>query len=169
MINVVLYTPEIPQNTGNIIRTCAGTNARLHLIKPLGFSLDKKDVRRSAVNHIDDIEMFVYEDWQDFLDQNEGTLYFITRYGKKPHSSFDYSNVEENIYFVFGCESSGIPKAILRNDLERCLRIPMSSKIRSLNLSNCVTMVVYEALRQQEYAGLFFEEQYKSADFITEE
>ncbi len=169
MINVVLYTPEIPQNTGNIIRTCAGTNARLHLIKPLGFSLDKKAVRRSAVNHIDDIEMFVYEDWNDFLSKNDGTFYFITRYGKKPHSSFDYSCCDENIYFIFGCESSGIPKDILKKYFDYCLRIPMSNKIRSLNLSNCVTMVVYEALRQQNFASLYFEEQFKSKDYIFEE
>ncbi len=169
MINVVLYNPEIPQNTGNIIRTCAGTNAKLHLIKPLGFSLDKKSVRRSAVNHIDDIEMHVYENWDDFLSKNEGTMYFITRYGKKPHSSFDYSNRDENIYFVFGSESSGLPKEIMRSALDKCLRIPMSSKIRSLNLSNCVTMVVYEALRQQDYYDLFLEEQFKSSDYITED
>lgn len=169
MINVVLYNPEIPQNTGNIIRTCAGTNAKLHLIKPLGFSLDKKSVRRSAVNHIDDIEMHVYENWDDFLSKNEGTMYFITRYGKKPHSSFDYSNRDENIYFVFGSESSGLPKEIMRSTLDKCLRIPMSSKIRSLNLSNCVTMVVYEALRQQDYYDLFLEEQFKSSDYITED
>lgn len=169
MINVVLYNPEIPQNTGNIIRTCAGTNARLHLIKPLGFSLDKKDVRRSAVNHIDDIEMFVYEDWNEFLSKNTGTFYFITRYGQKPHSEFDYSNIEENLYFVFGSESSGIPKEVLRNDFDHCLRIPMSDKIRSLNLSNCVTMVVYEALRQQNYHGLYFEELFKGANYIMED
>lgn len=169
MINVVLYNPEIPQNTGNIIRTCAGTNTRLHLIKPLGFTLDKKDVRRSAVNHIDDVELFIYEDWNDFLDKNDGVMYYITRYGKKPHSSFDYSSLEENIYFVFGSESSGLPKSIMRDDIDKCLRIPMSSKIRSLNLSNCVTMVVYEALRQQDYYDLYFEEQFKGADFITED
>lgn len=168
MINVVLYNPDIPQNTGNIIRTCAGTNARLHLIKPLGFSLDEKNVRRSAVNHIDDIEMIVYEDWDDFISKNEGTFYFITRYGQKPHSTFDYSNIDENIYFVFGSESTGLPKEIMRENFENCLRIPMSDKIRSLNLSNCVTMVVYEALRQQNYHNLYFEEQFKSKNFINE-
>ncbi len=168
MINVVLYNPEIPQNTGNIIRTCAGSNARLHLIKPLGFSLDEKNVRRSAVNHIDDIEMFIYEDWNDFISKNQGEFYFITRYGKKPHSTFDYSNVDENIYFIFGSESSGLPKKITIDYLDKCLRIPMSNKIRSLNLSNCVTMVVYEALRQQDYHDLCFEEPFKGADFLTE-
>lgn len=168
MINVVLYNPEIPQNTGNIIRPCAGSNARLHLIKPLGFSLDEKNVRRSAVNHIDDIEMFIYEDWNDFISKNQGEFYFITRYGKKPHSTFDYSNVDENIYFIFGSESSGLPKEITIDYLDKCLRIPMSNKIRSLNLSNCVTMVVYEALRQQNYHDLCFEEPFKGADFLTE-
>ncbi len=169
MINVVLYNPEIPQNTGNIIRTCAGTNARLHLIKPLGFSLDEKNVRRSAVNHIEDIEMIIYEDWNDFISKNKGTYYFITRYGKKPHSTFDYSDVNENIYFIFGSESSGLPKEIMREHLDNCLRIPMAIKIRSLNLSNCVTMVVYEALRQQDYYGLHLEEQFKGSDFIIED
>ncbi|MFV0424144.1 MAG: tRNA (uridine(34)/cytosine(34)/5-carboxymethylaminomethyluridine(34)-2'-O)-methyltransferase TrmL [Bacilli bacterium] len=169
MINVVLYNPEIPQNTGNIIRTCAGTNAKLHLIKPLGFSLDEKNVKRSAVNHIEDVEMIIYEDWNEFLTKNKGIFYFITRYGKKPHSSYDYSNIEENIYFIFGSESSGLPKEIMRTELDNCLRIPMSNKIRSLNLSNCVTMVVYEALRQQNYYNLYFEEQFKSSNFIIED
>ncbi len=169
MINVVLYNPEIPQNTGNIMRTCAGTNAKLHLIKPLGFSLEEKYVKRSSANHIDDVEMIIYENWEDFVSKNDGTYYFITRYGKVAHSDFDYSNVDENIYFIFGSESSGLPKEIMRSKLDNCLRIPMSSKIRSLNLSNCVTMVVYEALRQRNYNDLYFEEQFKSSDYIIED
>ncbi|MFV0498982.1 MAG: tRNA (cytidine(34)-2'-O)-methyltransferase [Bacilli bacterium] len=166
MINIVLFNPEIPQNTGNIIRSCAGTNAKLHLIKPLGFSLDEKSVRRSAVKHLNDIELFIYDNWEQFERKNKGTFYFITRYGKRPHSSFDYSNITEELYFIFGSESSGMPKEILKKNLNNCIRIPISNKIRSLNLSNCVSIVVYEALRQQEYKGLFFEEQIKGSDYL---
>ena len=115
MINVVLFEPEIPGNTGNIMRTCVATNTMLHLIKPLGFSLEEKYIRRSGVNYIDNCHYEVYENWQDFISKNEGTFYFLTRYGHKPHTSFDYSNSEENIYFVFGKESTGIPPKILKH------------------------------------------------------
>lgn len=167
MLNIVLYEPEIPTNTGNIMRTCVATNTRLHLIEPLGFSLDEKSVKRSGVNYIDKLEYFVYKDWNDFLSKNSGELYFFTRYGHKPHTSFDYSNKEKEIYLVFGKESTGIPKQILRNHLDNCMRIPMSSNVRSLNLSNCCAIVLYEVLRQQNYRDLLFEEPHKSKDFIT--
>ena len=102
MINVVLYQPEIPGNTGNIMRTCAATNTKLHLIKPLGFSLEEKYIKRSAVNYIDKVNYEVYESFEDFLSKNEGEFYFLTRYGKKPHTSFDYSDKTKNIYLFFG-------------------------------------------------------------------
>lgn len=95
MINIVLYEPEIPQNTGNIMRTCVATKTRLHLIKPLGFSLEDKYVKRSAVNYIENLDYRVYENFEDFSEQNQGTYYFLTRYGIKPHTSFDYSNIDE--------------------------------------------------------------------------
>ena len=169
MINIVLYQPEIPGNTGNIMRTCVATNSKLHLIKPLGFSLDEKYVKRSAVNYLENLDYTVYEDWDDFKSKNNGTFYYLTRYGKKPHTSYDYSNSDENIYLVFGKESTGIPKEILRNDLDHCMRIPMSKNVRALNLSNSVAIMVYEVLRQQDFNDLLRKEPHKSEDFIIED
>lgn len=166
MINVVLYEPEIPQNTGNIMRTCVATNTKLHLIKPLGFSLDEKAIKRSGANYINECDYTIYENWNDFLSKNSGTFYFLTRYGHKPHSSFDYSDKRENIYLVFGRESTGIPKEILKDHLDTCLRIPMTDKVRALNLSNTVAIMVYEVLRQQNYEGLFFDEPFKGRDYL---
>ncbi len=168
MLNVVLYQPEIPQNTGNIMRTCAATNTHLHLIKPLGFSLDEKYIKRSGANYIDNCNYDVYDSWDDFLKQNNGEFYFLTRYGTKPHTSFDYSNISKNIYLIFGKESSGIPKDLLKNHLDTCLRIPMTDKVRALNLSNCVAIMVYEVLRQQNYEGLLFFEPFKGKNYLKE-
>ena len=168
MLNVVLFEPEIPGNTGNIMRTCVATNTKLHLIKPLGFSLDEKYIKRSGVNYIDHCDYTVYENIEEFFSKNKGTYYFLTRYGKKPHTSFDYSNSEENIYFIFGKESTGIPPKILKPHLENCMRMPMTNKVRSLNLSNTVAIMIYEALRQQDYRDLLFLEPHKSEDFIVE-
>lgn len=169
MINVVLFEPEIPMNTGNIMRTCIATNSKLHLIKPLGFSLDEKSVRRSGVNYIDKINMEIYENMEDFYSKNKGTFYYLTRYGHKPHTTGDFSNSNENIYFIFGKESTGIPKEYLRPNLDHCFRLPMSANVRALNLSNTVAIVVYEALRQQNYNDLLFDEPHKSKDFILED
>ncbi len=166
MINIVLYEPEIPQNTGNIMRTCVATGSRLHLIKPLGFSIDDAHLKRSGVNYIDKLEYFVYENYQDFLSKNSGEFYFFTRYGHKPHSSFDYSDKSKDIYLIFGKESTGIPKEILRPNIERCMRIPMTDNVRALNVSNACAIVVYEVLRQRNYEGLLFDEPHKDKDFI---
>ena len=168
MINVVLFEPEIPQNTGNIRRTCVGTGAKLHLIKPLGFSLDEKSIKRSGANYIDKLDYEVYENYEDFKSKNKGTYYFFTRYGKKPHSDFDYSNKDENIYLIFGKESSGIDKKILKDNLDYCMRIPMTEDLRSLNLSNCVAIVVYEVLRQQDYRDLIRHEVQKGENFLED-
>ena len=108
MINIVLYEPEIPQNTGNIMRTCAGMGARLHLIEPLGFKLDTKYIKRSGVNYIDKCEYSVYKNWEDFIAKNKGEFFFITRYGK--HSPDEFNMKLDNIYLIFGKESTGIPK-----------------------------------------------------------
>ena len=167
MLNVVLFEPEIPGNTGNIMRTCVATHTHLHLIKPLGFSLDEKSIKRSGVNYIDNCHYTVYENWDDFLSHNEGKMYFFTRYGHKPHSDFSYKEEKENIYLVFGKESSGIPLEILKNDLDHCLRIPMTNKVRALNLSNCAAIMVYEVLRQQNYGDLLRTEPFKGEDYIT--
>ena len=166
MLNVVLYEPEIPQNTGNIMRTCAATNTKLHLIKPLGFSLDEKVVKRCGANYINECDYKTYENWDEFIKTNKGKFYFLTRYGHKPHTSFDYTNNKENIYLVFGKESTGIPKEILKNHLETCLRIPMTNKVRALNLSNTVAIMVYEVLRQQNYNDLLLDEPFKDKDYI---
>jgi len=169
MIHIVLFEPEIPGNTGNIMRTCVATNSKLHLIKPLGFSLEEKYIRRSGVNYIDNCDYTVYENINDFFEKNPSkNYYFLTRYGHKPHTSFDYSNSKEDIYFIFGKESTGIPKEILLPHIDKCMRIPMSDKVRALNLSNSVAIMVYEALRQQNYPNLFMEEPHKSKNFIEE-
>ena len=168
MINIVLFEPEIPTNTGNIMRSCIASNSTLHLIKPLGFSLDDKYVKRSGVNYIDKCKYFVYENIDDFYSKNTGTMYYLTRYGHKPHTSFDYSNSDENIYFIFGKESTGIPPKLLKPHLDHCMRIPMTSNVRALNLSNCVAIMIYEALRQQDYNDLLRDEPHKSKNFIEE-
>lgn len=168
MINVVLYQPEIPQNTGNIMRTCAATNTKLHLIKPLGFSLDEKHIKRSAANYIENCDYTIYENYEEFLEKNQGEFYFLTRYGHKPHTSFDYTDNTKNIYLVFGRESTGIPKELLKDHLDTCLRLPMTDKVRALNLSNCVAIMVYEVLRQQNYNDLLFEEPFKGKNYLEE-
>ena len=169
MINVVLYEPEIPGNTGNIMRTCAGTGVKLHLIEPLGFKLDEKSIKRSGVNYIDKCDYTVYKNYEDFLSKNKGTFYYLTRYGHKPHTSFDYSNKDENIYLIFGKESTGIPKEILTKDLEHCMRIPMTDKVRALNVSNSVAIMLYEVLRQQDFRDLLRTEPFKGEDYLEEE
>lgn len=169
MINVVLFEPEIPQNTGNIMRTCAGTGVNLHLIEPLGFKLDEKSVKRCGVNYIDHCNYSVYKNFDDFKSKNVGKYYYFTRYGKKPHTSFDFSDANENIFLIFGKESTGIPKEILKNDLDSCMRIPMNSNIRALNLSNSVAIGVYEVLRQQNYRDLLFTEPFKGEDYLERE
>ena len=170
MNNIVLYQPEIPQNTGNIMRTCVATNTKLHLIKPLGFRLDEAHLKRSGVNYIDKLDYELYESWEDFKAKNPGTYYYFTRYGRKPHTSFDFRNEKkENIYLIFGKESTGIPKEILKDDLEHCMRIPMTSNVRALNVSNSVAIAIYEVLRQQDYNDLLREEPHKGADFLERE
>ena len=168
MINIVLFEPEIPQNTGNIMRTCVATNSKLHLIKPLGFSLEDKYMKRSAVNYLEHLDYTVYENWEDFKSKNIGTFYYLTRYGKKPHTSFDYSNKDENIYLVFGKESTGIPKEILKPHLDNCMRIPINTNIRALNLSNSVAIMLYEVLRQQDYPNLLYYDEFKGKNYLSD-
>lgn len=166
MLNIVLFEPEIPANTGNIMRTCVATHTKLHLIKPLGFSLEEKYIKRCGANYIDKCDYTLYENIDEFFSKNKGTYYFLTRYGQKPHSSFNYSNPKENIYFIFGRESTGIPLNILKPHLDNCLRIPMTSDVRALNVSNAVAITLYEALRQQNYNDLLFYEPHKDKDII---
>ena len=169
MINIVLYEPEIPGNTGNIMRTCVAIGAKLHLIEPLGFILNDKTIKRSGVNYIDKLEYTVYSKYEDFKSKNKGDYYFFTRYGKKPHTDFNFTNTAKDIYLIFGKESTGIPKSILRDNLDKCMRLPTTANVRSLNLSNCVAIAAYEVLRQQDYPNLLKTEPHKGEDRLLED
>lgn len=152
IMNVVLYEPEIPQNTGNIARTCAATGVKLHLIKPLGFSVDEKSVKRAGLDYWHLLDITYYEDIDDFFAKNPGReFYFCTTKAPKVYSDVKYT---ENSYLIFGKESAGIPDELLRRFHDQCVRIPMVSDARSLNLSNAVAVILYEALRQNQFVGL---------------
>ena len=146
MINIVLYQPEKPQNTGNIMRTCVATNAHLHIIGPLTFSLDEKALLRAGMDYIQELHYTFYKDLDEFLaTHSEKKIYYITRYGNKSPDQFDFSKVNEELFIMFGRESTGIPYDILHDNLDSCFRIPTTDKIRSLNLSNCVAIMLYKA------------------------
>ena len=156
MNNIVLYQPEIPANTGNIARTCVGTNTRLHLIRPLGFSIDDKQVKRAGLDYWKDLDLVVWDSFEEFLENTEDKHYYlITKFGEKNYSDFDFSNKnDEEIYFIFGRETKGLTKEFREKYNNQCLRIPMSDKVRSLNLSNTAALIIYEALRQQNFSSL---------------
>ncbi len=152
MINIVLHEPEIPANTGNIGRTCVAANARLHLIEPLGFKLDEKHLKRAGLDYWDKLDVRRYLNYRDFLEKNPGAeIFFATT--KARHTYCDVSYPDE-CYIMFGKESAGIPEEILKDNPEKCVRIPMANDIRSLNLSNSVAIVLYEALRQNEFMSM---------------
>lgn len=153
MIHIVLYEPEIPQNTGNISRTCAVTGIKLHLIEPLGFELSERSIRRAGLDYWKYLDVTVYQNWEDFKSKNEGSFYYCSTKGKQCHSDVKYK-ADEELYFVFGKESHGLPEPLLKDNYERCIRIPMKGFVRSLNLSNAVAIVAYEALRQLGYPDL---------------
>jgi len=151
-LNVVLFEPEIPQNTGNIARTCAAVGANLHLIKPLGFSLRDRYLKRAGLDYWHLIEIYIYDSISEFLARHEEeNLAFITKTAGK---SYDTINFSGNLFLIFGKETAGIPQDILKQYSEACYRIPMKNQTRSLNLSNAVAVVVYEALRQNKFIGL---------------
>ena len=151
-LNIVLYEPEIPSNTGNIGRTCVATGTRLHLIEPLGFRLNEKSIKRAGMDYWDDLDVTRYIDYQDFLEKNPGAkIYMASTKAPQTYTEVQY---EEDAYIMFGKESGGIPEEILAQNKEWCIRIPMTEHLRSLNLSNAVAVVLYEALRQQDFAGL---------------
>lgn len=167
MLHLVLYEPEIPQNTGNMMRTCMATNTRLHLIKPLGFSLDEAHLRRAGMDYVKELEYQVYENWEDFTQRNPSdNYYYMTRYGKQAPSQFDFTKCEGDIYLILGRESTGIPKEILAKQLDHCMRLPMVGNARSLNLSNCAAIIIYEVLRQLDYPGLSPVEVIKGEDWL---
>lgn len=151
-MNIVLYEPEIPANTGNIGRTCVAAGTRLHLIEPLGFRLGEKELKRAGMDYWQQLDVTRYVDWADFLEQNPGAeLYFATTKAKKLYTHVDYG---PDCYLVFGKESAGIPEEILVEYPDRCVRIPMIGDTRSLNLSNSAAVVLYEALRQNGFMHL---------------
>ena len=152
MLNLVLFEPEIPQNTGNIGRTCVATNTRLHLIEPLGFRLDEKSLRRAGMDYWKDLDVTTYIDFEDFMSKNPGAkIYMATT---KAPNVYSEVNFEPDCYIMFGKESAGIPEEILVHHKEDSIRIPMVGDIRSLNLSNSVAIVLYEALRQNNFTGM---------------
>ena len=155
MLNIVLHEPEIPANTGNIGRTCVATGTRLHLIEPLGFSLSEKNLKRAGMDYWKDLDVRTYIDFDDFLEKNPGAkIYMATTKAPNVYSDVKY---EPDCYIMFGKESAGIPEEILVGHKEDSVRIPMIGDIRSLNLSNSVAIILYEALRQNGFAGMEME------------
>lgn len=152
MLNIVLHEPEIPANTGNIGRTCVAAGARLHLIEPLGFRLDEKSLKRAGMDYWNKLDVTTYIDYEDFLSRNPGVkIYMATTKAPKLYTEVDYG---PDAYIMFGKESAGIPEEILVQHKEECIRIPMLGDIRSLNLGNSVSVILYEALRQNQFSGM---------------
>lgn len=151
-LNVALIEPQIPQNTGNIARTCAATGARLHLVKPMGFQIDEKKVRRAGLDYWDKLDITYYDSIDDFFEQNkDASFYYFTTKARQAHSDVSYP---DNCFLVFGKETAGLPEELLKANPESCVRQPMRGIIRSLNLSNSVAIGVYEVLRQWGYPQL---------------
>lgn len=154
-MNIVLLEPEIPANTGNIGRTCVAAGVRLHLIEPLGFHLSEKALKRAGMDYWKELDVTTYIDYQDFLDRNPGArIYMATTKARKMYTEVSY---EPDCYIMFGKESAGIPEELLLKNQERAIRIPMVGDTRSLNLSNSVAIVLYEALRQNHFPGMKLE------------
>ena len=150
-LNIVLVEPQIPQNTGNIARTCAATGARLHLVKPMGFTVDDKKLKRAGLDYWHLLDITYYENLQDFFEKNSGPFYYFTTKARHRYGDVNYP---EGAYLVFGREDAGLPESLLYQNPETCVRLPMRSMARSLNLSNTVAIAVYEALRQGGFDGL---------------
>ena len=151
-MNIVLHEPEIPANTGNIGRTCVATGTSLHLIKPLGFDISDKAVRRAGMDYWKELDLHVYEDFEKFVEKNPGArIYMATTKARKAYTEVEYKG---NDFIMFGKESAGIPEEILVKYEDTSVRIPMIGEIRSLNLSNSVSIILYEALRQQDFEGM---------------
>lgn len=165
--NVVLFEPRMPQNTGNIARTCVALNYALHIINP-SFDLSEKAVKRAGLDYWQYLEIYQYDTYEEFLNKNpQGVKYFYTRYSKQTYYDIDFSDKVEDVkYYVFGSEDTGIPKSILQENLDTCLRIPMSENVRSLNLSNCVALVCYDSIAKQDFLNLSKVEIQKGEDFL---
>ena len=150
-INIVLHCPEIPQNTGNIARTCAATGAALHLIKPLGFEIDDRKLKRAGLDYWHYLDITYYKDINEFFEKNKGEFFYFTTKARQAHSDVKYP---DKCYLLFGKETKGLPEELLLKNPDSCVRIPMLGEIRSLNLSNSVAIAVYETLRQWNYPEL---------------
>lgn len=163
MLNIVLLEPEIPANTGNIGRTCCATGTRLHLIEPLGFQINEKALKRAGMDYWDKLDVVVYDSYQDFCEKNpDAKIYYATT--KAPNKYCD-AKFEDDCFIMFGKESAGIPESILVDNQDTCIRIPMNPEIRSLNLSNSVAIVLYEALRQNDFVGMEIEGQLRDYEW----
>ena len=152
MLNIVLLEPEIPQNTGNIARTCAATDARLHMIKPFGYEINNAKLKRAGMDYWFHLEIFYYENLEDFFSKNpDCNFYCFTKKASKCYSDIKY---EKDVFFFFGRESVGLPEKFIEENKDKCLRIPMKDGLRSLNQSNSVAIAAYEYLRQNNFDGL---------------
>ena len=151
-----------------IMRTCVATHSKLHIIKPMSFDLDDKKMKRAGLDYVKDLNLYVYENYEEFEQKNPGEYHFFTRYSHLCYTDQDFSDDKKEHYLFFGHEHDGIPKEILTKQLDRCVRIPMSDKVRSLNLSNCAAICIYEVLRQQSYPNLSKVEVQKGEDFLYE-
>lgn len=158
-LNIVLHEPEIPQNTGNIARTCAATGSRLHIIKPMGFEISDKHLKRAGLDYWHMLSITYYENLEDFFSKNPGNYYFCSTKAPKSYTEAEF---KDNDYLFFGKETKGLPEDLLSANLDKCIRIPMASDARSLNLSNSVAIVVYEALRQTGFLNLM-----EKSDYLT--
>ncbi len=170
MLNIVLYEPEIPQNTGNIMRTCVALGATLHLIEPFGFELSDRTLKRSGLDYIKDLTFYTYKNYDDFVKKNPGTYYFLSRYGKQSYEGISYDCNIEDLYLLFGKESTGFDKKVLANNLSHTFRIPTTDKVRSINLSNAVAIVGFDAMRQYGFPGCIDHEpeSMKGKDFLDQ-
>ncbi len=161
--HIALFEPLMPANTGNIARTCAATGTVLHLIRPLGFQTDDRHLKRAGLDYWDNVEIVYHDDLDDFLKSipDQKYLYLITKFSAQVYSDQNFSDIAQDHYFLFGKETTGLPEDFMRENTEKCLRIPMTDKVRALNLSNTAALVIYEALRQQSFAGLELSHRYE--------
>ena len=170
MIGIILYRPEKPANVGNIMRTCMATDVKLYIIGPLTFELNDRSLKRVGMDYIKESDFKIFKDLDEAMNYfKDETIYYVTRYSKNVYSSFDYSDIVHDIYFMFGRESTGIPHDLLRANIDKTVRIPMVPSARSLNLSNSVAIVLFEALRQQKFFNLSTQELIKGEDFLINE
>lgn len=166
-INIVLYEPEIAQNVGAIMRTCVAINAKLHIVEPLGFPYDERHLSRPSANEYKVADVKLYDDWNDFQSQHKSIILFcLSRYGKQPISDFNFQEMNQEVYLLFGKESTGIPLKILQDFADTTFRIPMVAQARSLNIANTVGIASYEILRQWDYLNLSKQEVQKGENYL---